>query len=105
MTTWAIVQERRLPAVAIDSVSGELVTYRASRDDLIIRTGNGERHVTLRKDTPVHDGARALVHADLVSAIGCPAKVRYRDTGAAWIASDVRISCRRLVPHDDPRSF
>jgi len=105
ITAWAAVQEHRLLAVAVESVSGELVTYEASRQDLILRTGNGDRHFRLREDTPVHEGAGVLMHADLVSARGCPAKVWYRDTGATWVASDVRVSCKRIVPHGDPRSF
>lgn len=105
MTVWVVVQEHRLLTVATRSISGELVTYEASHHDLIIRTRNGDRHVVLREDTPVHEGARALMHADLVLASGCPAKVWYRDTGATWIASDVRVSCRQIVPHGDPRSF
>jgi hypothetical protein len=105
MTAWAVVEEHRLPAATVQSMSGELVTYEASSEDLVIRTTNGDRHVTLREDTPVHEGARVLVHADLASASGCPAKIWYRDTGARWIASDVRVSCRPIVPHGDPRSF
>jgi hypothetical protein len=105
MTLWAFVQEHRLEAVAVQSVSGKLVTYDASRQDLIIHTSDGDRHVTVREDTPVHEGARVLVHAHLAAASGCPAKVWYRDTGGTWVASDVRVSCRRLTPPGDSNPF
>jgi hypothetical protein len=102
---WMLFREHSLQAVSVQSASGELVTYEAARQDLIIRTKNGDRHFRLREDTPVHEGARVLMPGDLTSASGCPAKVWYQDRGATWIASDVRVSCRRIVPHGDPRSF
>lgn len=104
VTAWAFVRERRLHAVGVQAVSGELVTYEASRQDLTLHTDSGDQHFRLRDDTPVHEGARTVMRADLASARGCPAKVWYRDTGGTWIASDVRISCRRLEPHADPTS-
>lgn len=105
ITVWAAVEEHRLLAVTVQSVSGELVRYEAGRQALIIRTRNGDRHVALRPGTPVHEGARALTRTDLVSASGCQAKVWYRDTGAMWVATDVRVSCRPIGPRGDPRLF
>ena len=105
MTAWAAVQEYRLLAVADRSISGELLTYEASRADLVLRTDSGDRHFKLPHDTPVHEGARDLGPGALVSASGCPAKIWYRDTGGTWIAHDVRISCNPTVPHGAPSSF
>jgi hypothetical protein len=105
MTAWLLFHEHSLRAVAVQSASGELVTYEAARQDLIIRTTNGVRHFRLREDTPVHEGARVLLLGDLASASGCPAKVWYRNTGGTWIASNVRVSCRRITPHGDPNPF
>jgi hypothetical protein len=105
MTVRAFVQHHRLEAVAVQSVSGTLVTYDASRHDLIIHTSDGDRHVTVPEDTSVHEGARVRVHADLATASGCLAKVWYRDTGLTWIASDVRVWCRRLVAPGDSNAF
>lgn len=101
---WAFSQERRLQAVAAESVSGELVAYDATHQDLLIHTARGDRHFVVREGTPVHEGASTLVRGDLAAARGCPAKVSYRSAGGASVASDVRISCRRIEPHAAPAS-
>jgi hypothetical protein len=80
-------------------VNGDLVAYESSREMLTVRTENGDRDFIVHSGTPIHEGARTLLRADLTEARGCPAKIRYREADGQWIASDVRLSCRQTVTH------
>ena len=84
---------------ASHSISGELVSFEAAHGTLVLRTGSGEQHFVVRAGTPVHDGTRSVALAELAGADGCPAKIRYREQDGAWMASDVRLSCRQVGGH------
>ena len=95
----ALVGRYSPATVPNQSISGELVSFEAVRGTLVLRTGNDEQHFVVRPGTPVHDGARTVAPTELAGADGCPAKIRYWEQDGAWVASDVRLSCRQVTGH------
>jgi hypothetical protein len=95
------VQRHSAQETASQSVRGKIVNYEASDRTLTLRTENGDRYFVVSDRTPLHEGAKAIPLADLVSANGCPAKVWYRDAEGQLIASEVRILCT-TVSHEVP---
>lgn len=98
------VQKHNAEWAVNQSISGELVAYEVSSRDLTLRTEDGDRHFVVQDGIPLHEGARTITLANLISASGCPAKVWYRDAEGRWIASEVRISCAGTLSPEAPSS-
>lgn len=99
LTTFLTRERHNAQPSASGFVSGDLVAYESAREMLTLRTRNGDQQFIVSAGTPIHEGARTLLLADLTGSRGCPAKIRYREVDGKWIASDVRLSCRQIFTH------
>ena len=96
---YVAVQQRKDASSSDQAMSGELVEYEVSSRHLILRTDTGDTRFVVAGDATVHEGARAMTPADLVSARGWRAKIWYQEAHAQRTAHDIRV-----LPSDAQRT-